>query len=80
MLAVVVRGLRNYRMNPFNVVKTEWAPGDQREVEDWRIEKQEGIGYDSYRRVYLADKREWAVVGKIMRDDGRKFYVLECVA
>jgi hypothetical protein len=66
-------------MDPFKVLKTQWSPGDQREVEDWRIEKQEGIEYDSYRRVYLADRREWSIIGQIMKDDGRKYYILECV-
>ncbi len=66
-------------MNPFRVVKTNWKPGDQREVEDSRLERQEGLEYDSYRRVYLADGHEWMVVGKIMKDDGKKYYILECV-
>jgi hypothetical protein len=65
-------------MNPFPVVKTEWKPGDQREIEDWRIERQEGIEYDSYRRIYLADGREWVVVGQRMRENGKKYYILEC--
>lgn len=66
-------------MDPFKVLKTQWSPGDQREVEDWRIDKQEGIAYDSYRRVYSFDQREWTIVGKRMQDDGRKFYLLECI-
>jgi hypothetical protein len=66
-------------MNPFRVVKTEWSPGDQREVEDWRIDKQEGVAYDSYRRVYEADSREWKIAGQIVKEDGRKYYILECV-
>jgi len=66
-------------MNPFRVIKTAWSTGDQREVEDWRIEKQEGFAYDSYRRVYLVDEREWAIAGQIMKEDGRKYYILECV-
>ena len=66
-------------MDPFKVLKTKWSPGDQREVEDWRIEKQEGLEYDSYRRVYAADGREWSIIGQIMKDDGRKYYILECV-
>lgn len=66
-------------VNPFQVVKTNWSPGDQREVEDWRIERQEGLEYDSYRRVYIADGREWAIVGQIMKPDGRKYYILECM-
>jgi hypothetical protein len=66
-------------MNPLRVLKTSWSPGDQREVEDWRIDKQEGIAYDSYRRVYLVDQKEWRIAGQIMKEDGRKYYILECV-
>ena len=66
-------------MDPFRVVKTNWAPGDTREVEDWRLERQEGVEFDSYRRVYLADGREWMVAGPVMKPDGKKFYILECV-
>jgi len=66
-------------MNPFNVIKSEWSPGDQREIEDWRIEKQEGLAYDSYRRLYRIDGRNWTVAGQVMKPDGRKYYVLECV-
>ena len=65
-------------MNPFRIIKTAWSPGDQREIEDSHIEEQSGIAYDSYRRVYLLDEREWTVVGKIMKPDGRKYYILEC--
>ena len=65
--------------NPLQVVKTNWKAGDQREVEDWRIERQEGVGYDSYRRVYLADGKEWIIVGQIMKENGRKYYILECM-
>jgi hypothetical protein len=65
-------------MNPLPVLKTDWQPGDTREVEDWRIERQVGLEYDSYRRVYIADGREWTIAGQIMKDDGRKFYILEC--
>jgi len=65
--------------NPFQVVKTNWSAGDQREVEDWRIERQQGVEYDSYRRVYLADGKEWIIVAQIMKDDGRKYYILECM-
>ena len=65
-------------MNPLRVVKTNWAPGDQREVEDWRIERQEGLDYDSYRRVWIADRHEWIIAGQIMKEDGRKYYILEC--
>ena len=66
-------------MNPFNVLKAQWAPGDEREVEDWRIDRQEGIAYDSYRRVYLVDEREWRIAAQVMKPDGRKYYVLECI-
>ena len=66
-------------MNPFRVVKTSWKPGDQREVEDWRVEQQQGLEYDSYRRVYIADGHEWMVAGKIMKEDGKKYFILECV-
>ena len=66
-------------MNPFRVVKTSWKAGDQREVEDWRVERQEGLEYDSYRRVYIADGHEWMVVGKIMKEDGKMYFILECV-
>lgn len=65
-------------MNPFQVVKTNWSPGDTREVECGRLERQEGVEYDSYRRVYLADKHEWVVTGQIFKD-GTKYYILECV-
>ena len=66
-------------MDPFQILKTQWSPGDQREVEDWRIDKQEGIAYDSYRRVYLVDQKEWVIVGQRMQSGGRKFYILECI-
>lgn len=66
-------------MNPFQVVKSSWSPGDTREVEAHRIEKQIGLEYDSYRRVYLADQREWVIVGQIAKENGRKYYILECV-
>lgn len=65
-------------MNPFQVLRSQWKPGDQREVEDWRIDRQQGVEFDSYRRVYLADGHEWIVAGQIMRDDGKKYYILEC--
>jgi len=67
------------QFNPLHVVKTNWKAGDQREVEDWRIERQEGVEYDSYRRVYLADGKEWIIVGQIMKENGRKYYILECM-
>lgn len=66
-------------MDPFRVVKTSWSEGDTREVEDWRIERQEGLEYDSYRRIYLADGCEWVIAGQIMKNDGKKYYILECV-
>ncbi|MDX2151934.1 MAG: hypothetical protein SFV54_14440 [Bryobacteraceae bacterium] len=66
-------------MDPFRVLKQNWQPGDTREVEDWRIEKQEGVEFDSYRRVYLADGREWIIAGQIAKEGGRKVYILECV-
>ena len=66
-------------MDPFKIVKTNWKAGDHREVEDWRLERQQGLEYDSYRRVYLADGHEWIVVGQIMHPDGRKYYRLECM-
>ncbi len=66
-------------MNPFNVIRTVWSPGDEREVEDWRIDKQDGVAYDSYRRVYLIDGLEWQITAQVMKPDGRKYYVLECI-
>lgn len=66
-------------MNPFQVVKNDWKPGDSREVECARIDKQIGVEYDSYRRVYIADNREWIIVGQIAKEGGRKYYILECV-
>jgi hypothetical protein len=66
-------------MNPFHVVKNTWAPGDTREVEASRIEKQIGLEYDSYRRIYIADQHEWVVIGQIARENGKKYYILECV-
>jgi hypothetical protein len=66
-------------MDPFRIAKTNWQPGDTREVETSRIDRQIGVEYDSYRRVYLADGREWSIAGKIAREDGRSYYILECV-
>ncbi|MCZ2080329.1 MAG: hypothetical protein HUU41_18425 [Bryobacteraceae bacterium] len=66
-------------MDLFRVVKQAWEPGDTREVESTRLEKQLGVEYDSYRRVYLADGREWTIAGQIAKEDGRKYYILECV-
>ena len=45
-----------------------------------RIDRQIGIEYDSYRRIYLADGREWTIAGRIARADGKTYYILECVA
>ncbi len=66
-------------MNPFQVVKQNWQPGDTREVEAHRIDRQIGVEFDSYRKVYLADGREWMIAGQIAKDDGKKYYILECV-
>ena len=66
-------------MNPFNIAKTSWEPGDTREVEQQRLRLEIGVEYDSYRKVYLADGREWSIVGQIAREDGKKYYILECV-
>jgi hypothetical protein len=66
-------------MDAFNVVKQSWAPGDTREVEASRIDRQTGVEYDSYRRVYLADGREWTIAGQIAKENGKKYYILECV-
>ena len=65
-------------MNPFNVAKNNWEPGDTREVEQGRLKREIGVEYDSYRRIYIADGREWQIVGQIARDDG-KYYILECI-
>ena len=67
-------------MNPLHVVKQHLSPGDTREVECGRIDRQIGVEYDSYRRVYLADGHEWAIQGQIAKDDGKKYYILECIA
>jgi hypothetical protein len=53
--------------------------GDTREVRQQRLRNGIGVEYDSYRRIYLADGREWSIVGQIARDDGKKYYILECV-
>jgi len=66
-------------MNPFQVVKQKWAVGDTREVECARIDQQLNVEYDSYRRVYIADRHEWVIAGQIVRDNGKKYYILECV-
>ena len=65
--------------DPFQVVKTSWSPGDTREVEQSRVHNEIGLEYDSYRRIYIADGHEWAIAGQIARDDGKKYYILECV-
>ncbi|MFN3324315.1 MAG: hypothetical protein ACK5AZ_12525 [Bryobacteraceae bacterium] len=65
-------------MDPFRVVKQTWQPGDTREVECSRIDRQINIEYDSYRQVYLADGHEWRIVGSIAKVDGKKYYILEC--
>lgn len=72
-------GRYTQEMDPFRVVKQTWEPGDTREVESTRLEKQLGVEYDSYRRVYLADGREWTIAGQIAKEDGKKYYILECV-
>ena len=66
-------------MDPFQIAKTSWSPGDTREVEQSRIRKEIGVEYDSYRRIYIADGHEWTIAGQIAREDG-KYYILECVA
>ena len=70
----------NRSMDPFRVIKQSWNLGDTREVEELRIDRQIGVEYDSYRRIYLADGHEWTIAGKIARDDGKTYYILECVA
>ncbi len=67
-------------MNPFHIAKDSWGIGDTREVEQERLRREIGVEYDSYRRVYLADGHEWTIVGQIAREDGKKYYILECVA
>ncbi len=78
-LPTVAECFRIQRMNPFSIAKTSWQPGDTREVEQGRLRKEIGVEYDSYRRIYLADGHEWSIVGQIARDDGKKYYILECV-
>jgi hypothetical protein len=70
----------NEGMDPFQVVKQNWSPGDMREVEAQKIERQIGVDYDSYRKVYIADGHEWTIAGQIARPDGKKYYILECVS
>jgi len=67
-------------MEPFPVVRQTWTPGDSREVEVSRLDRQIGVEYDSYRRVYLADGHEWTITGQMAREDGRKYYILECIS
>ena len=67
-------------MDPFQVVKQNWSPGDTREVEAQKIERQIGVEYDSYRKIYIADGHEWTIAGQIAKVDGKKYYILECVS
>ena len=66
-------------MDPFQIVPSSWQPGDTREVETSRIDRQIGVEYDSYRRVYIADGHEWIIAGRIAKDGGKSYYILECV-
>ncbi len=66
-------------MDPFRIAKNSWSPGDTREVEQDRLRREIGVEYDSYRRTYVADGHEWTIVGQIAREDGKKYYILECV-
>jgi hypothetical protein len=66
-------------MDPFRIAKTSWSLGDTREVEIARIDRQIGVEYDSYRRIYIADGHEWTIVGQKVSEDGKKYYILECV-
>jgi hypothetical protein len=66
-------------MDLFPIAKTSWSPGDTREVEQSRVQREIGMEYDSYRRVYIADGHEWRIAGQIAREDGKKYYILECV-
>ena len=67
-------------MDPFRIAKTSWSTSDTREVEASRIDRQIGVEYDSYRRVYLADGHEWILAGQIAKGGGKKYYIFECVA
>jgi hypothetical protein len=64
-------------MNPFQVAKTSWEPGDTREVEQGRLKREIGVEYDSYRRIYIADGRG----GNRRPDRSRRqeYYILECI-
>jgi hypothetical protein len=48
-------------------------------VEQSRVHKEIGMEYDSYRRTYLAEGHEWRIAGQIAREDGKKYYIFECV-
>jgi hypothetical protein len=37
------------------------------------------LEYDSYRRIYIADRHEWVIIGQIAKENGKKYYILECV-
>ena len=67
-------------MDAFRVVKQSWTTGDTREVEVSRIDRQIAVEYDSYRHIYMADGHEWTIAGKIAREDGKTYYILECVS
>jgi hypothetical protein len=64
----------------FCVFRDQWSPGDTREVEGLRIDRQIGIEYDSYRRIYRTDGHEWTIAGRIARVDGKTYYILECIS
>ena len=66
-------------MDLFPIARTSWSPGDTREVEQSRVQREIGMEYDSYRRVYIAEGHEWRIAGQIAREDGKKYYILECV-
>lgn len=66
-------------MDPFPIAKTSWEPGDTREVEQSRVHQEIGMEYDSYRRIYMAEGHEWKIAGKIVHEDGKKYYIFECV-
>ena len=66
-------------MNPFSIAKNSWQAGDTREVEQSRLHKEIGVEYDSYRRIYIADGYEWSIVGQIARENGKKYYILQCL-
>ncbi len=66
-------------MDPFPIAKSNWQPGDTREVEQSRVHREIGMQYDSYRRVYTAEGHEWIIAGQIAKDDGKKYYILECI-